>query len=68
MAQLIKDPRGETAMDRSTSKDKPMYHVGVKAVSKAETTIMQNEVAQLKERVSELEKELEDVRHSMVLD
>ena len=51
MAQLIKDPRGETIMDRSTT-------VGSQAVS---NVIMQDEVAQLKQRVSELEKELEEV-------
>ena len=64
MVQLIKDPRGETVMDDSTTKDKLTYHVGSQAASNA---IMQNEVAQLKQRVTELEKELEEVKHSMVL-
>lgn len=66
MVQLIKDPKGETVMDHSTTKDKSSYHVGSQAISDA---IMQDEVAQLKQRVSELEKELEEViKHLMVPD
>ena len=62
MAHLIKDPRGETVMDHSTTMDKP-NHIGTKAVSKTETTIVQDEVSQLKQRISELENELKEVRH-----
>lgn len=52
-------------MDHSTTKDKSSYHVGSQAVSYA---ILQDEVAQLKQKVSELEKELEEVKHFKVLD
>ena len=62
MAHLIKDPKGETVMDNSTV-GKPMQHVGIEAVIKTETTITQEEVAQLKQRASELEKEIARVRN-----
>ena len=59
MVQLIKDPKEETVMDHSTTKDKSVHHSGSQAVFNA---ILQDEVAQLKQRVSELEKELEEVK------
>ena len=63
MEHLIKNPRGEAVMEHSTTIDESKHHVGTKAVSKTETTcpIMQDEVAPLKQRVSELEKKLEEV-------
>ena len=50
MAHLIKDPKGETVMGTTTTIDTPTYYIG--------TTNHQEEIAQLKQRVSELEKEL----------
>ena len=46
MVQLIKDPKGETVMDHSTTKDKSTYHGGSQAVP---NVILQEEVAQLKQ-------------------
>ena len=57
MVHLIRDPKGETVMDHSTSKN----YLQTKSVSNTGTTNQQEEVAQLKQRVSELEKELEEV-------
>ena len=60
MVNLIHDPKGESVMDPTTSTDKAMQqHIQInKPTSMNGLTSQQDEVARLKQRVLELEKEL----------
>ena len=59
MLHLIRDPKGETVMGPSTTADTAV-HIQIKPLSMTGPTSQQEEVAQLKQRVLELERELRD--------
>ena len=59
MLHLIRDPKGETVMGPSTTADTAV-HIQTKPLSMTGPTSQQEEVAQLKQRVLELERELRD--------
>ena len=59
MVHLIQDPKGETVMGPSTTADKVM-NVQTRPTSTTGPPSQQEEVAQLKQRILELERELHD--------
>ena len=56
MVNLIRDPKGESVMEPSSSTDKAMQQQI--QILKPLSSSQQDEVARLKQRVTELEKEL----------
>ena len=56
MVNLIRDPKGESVMEPSNSTDKAMQQQI--QILKLPSSSQQDEVARLKQRVTELEKEL----------
>ena len=57
MVHLVHDPKGETVMGPSTTADTAVY-IQTKPMSTTGPTSQQEEVAQLRQRVLELEREL----------
>ena len=61
MVHLSKDPKGETALDPSSTTDRKLSIILTKYVSKAKVTGHLDEVVSLKQQISKLEKKLEEV-------
>ena len=61
MVHLVKDPKGETVLDPCSNTERKLSINPTKHVSKAEVTGHLGEVVDLKQRISELEKKLEEV-------
>ena len=61
MVHLVKDPKGETVLDLSSSTDNKLSIITTKYVSKVEATGHLDEVVGLKQRITELEKKLDEV-------
>ena len=61
MVHLARDPKGETVLDASSTTDRRLSIIPTKHVSKSEVTSHHDEVIGLRQRISELEKKLEEV-------
>ena len=59
MVHLIQDPKGETVMGPSTTADKAM-NIHTRPTSTTGSPSQQEDVAQLKQRILDLERELHD--------
>ena len=59
MVYLIKDPKGETVMGASTTANTAGHAQAQLALSPTGSTSQQEEIAQLKQRLLELEREMQ---------
>ena len=62
MAHLWKDPKGETVLEPSSYVDQNVSYLPGKSFTKTEVTDHNDDVAVLKQRLSELEKKLAEVQ------
>ena len=67
MVHLARDPKGETVLDPSSTTDRKLSSIPTKYVDKAEVTGHLDEVNSLKQRISQLEKKLEEVHKILLL-